>query len=112
MKARGAVVRSAPGSWEAVDLEFEEPRQGELLIRMVASGLCHSDDHLTTGDIPVGHYPMCGGHEGAGVVEKVGPNTPGYERAITSSCRSCPAAGGAGGAPRACRTCATSVRTC
>ncbi len=79
MHARGAVIRSAPGPWEVVDLEFDAPRQGELLVRMVASGLCHSDDHLSTGDIPVGRYPMCGGHEGAGVVEQVGPNTPGYE---------------------------------
>jgi len=39
---------------------------------MVASGLCHSDDHVATGDMPVRHLPMCGGHEGAGVVEMVG----------------------------------------
>ena len=60
-------------------MEFDDPRQGELLIRMTASGLCHSDDHVATGDIPVGKYPMCGGHEGAGIVEKVGPNTAGFE---------------------------------
>jgi S-(hydroxymethyl)glutathione dehydrogenase/alcohol dehydrogenase len=80
MLARGAVIRSAPGKWEVVDLEFEPPRHGELLLRMVASGLCHSDDHVSTGDIPVGKYPMCGGHEGAGIVEAVGPNTPGFEK--------------------------------
>jgi S-(hydroxymethyl)glutathione dehydrogenase/alcohol dehydrogenase len=45
---------------------------------MVASGLCHSDDHIATGDIPTGIYPIAGGHEGAGIVTKVGPNTPGY----------------------------------
>ena len=79
MKTRGAIIRSAPGKWEVVDIDLDEPRQDELLIKMTASGLCHSDDHVTTGDIPVGTYPMCGGHEGAGVVEKVGPNTPGFE---------------------------------
>src|SRR5262245_51675825 len=46
---------------------------------MVASGLCHSDDHVATGDIPVGVYPFAGGHEGAGIVAEVGPNTPGWE---------------------------------
>ena len=46
---------------------------------MVASGLCHSDDHIATGDIPVGIYPFAGGHEGAGIVESVGPNTKGFE---------------------------------
>ena len=42
-----------------------------MLIRFAAAGLCHSDDHLRTGDIPV-RYPIVGGHEGAGIVEEVG----------------------------------------
>ena len=46
---------------------------------MVASGLCHSDDHLATGDLPAGTYPMAGGHEGAGVVDKVGPDVENIE---------------------------------
>lgn len=84
MKTRAGVLMAAPekgtpGRWEVVEVDLEAPRQGELLIKMVASGLCHSDDHLTTGDIPFGTYPVCGGHEGAGVVEQIGPNTPGYE---------------------------------
>ncbi len=79
MKTRGAVIRSAPGEYEVVDLDLDEPRQGELMVKLAASGLCHSDDHIATGDIPVGVYPFCGGHEGSGRVEQVGPNTPGYE---------------------------------
>ncbi len=79
MKTRTAVIREAPGKWDIVECDVEEPRQGELLVKMVASGLCHSDDHLCTGDIPVAMYPMAGGHEGAGIVEQVGPNTPGWE---------------------------------
>lgn len=78
MRTRGAVVKQAPGTYEVVDIELDEPRQDELLVRMVASGLCHSDDHIATGDIPVAVYPFCGGHEGAGVVEQVGPHTPGW----------------------------------
>ena len=79
MKTKAAVMRQAPGEWEVVTLDVDKPRHGELMIKMVASGLCHSDDHIATGDIPVGIYPMAGGHEGAGVVEKVGPNTEGFE---------------------------------
>jgi S-(hydroxymethyl)glutathione dehydrogenase/alcohol dehydrogenase len=61
-----------------MDIEVEDPRQNELLVRMVASGLCHSDDHIATGDIKAGTYPFCGGHEGAGIIERVGPNTVGF----------------------------------
>ncbi|WP_127782187.1 NDMA-dependent alcohol dehydrogenase [Rhodococcus sp. X156] len=75
MQTRGAIIRQAPGKYEVVDLELDRPRQNELLVKMVASGLCHSDDHLATGDLPVGSYPFCGGHEGAGVVVEVGPHT-------------------------------------
>jgi NDMA-dependent alcohol dehydrogenase len=79
MKTKVGIITAAPGKWEIVEADLEEPRQGEIMLKMVASGLCHSDDHLATGDIPVGIYPMAGGHEGAGIVEKVGPNTPGFE---------------------------------
>lgn len=69
----------APGKWEIAEVDVAEPLQGELQLKMVASGLCHSDDHLSTGDIPLGGFPFAGGHEGAGIVEAVGPNTPGWE---------------------------------
>jgi S-(hydroxymethyl)glutathione dehydrogenase/alcohol dehydrogenase len=77
--SRGAVIRKAPGQFEVVNLQVDEPRQGEVRVKMVASGLCHSDDHLATGDMPVGMYPFCGGHEGGGIIESVGPSTPGFE---------------------------------
>src|SRR3954449_12502262 len=79
MHTRGAVIKEAPGTYEVVDLEVEDPRQGEIQVEMTASGLCHSDDHIATGDIPVGMYPFCGGHEGAGVVSAVGPHTPAWK---------------------------------
>jgi S-(hydroxymethyl)glutathione dehydrogenase/alcohol dehydrogenase len=72
MKTRAAVLREIGKDFEIVELDLDEPRAGEVLVRLEASGLCHSDDHLRTGDIPV-RYPIVGGHEGAGVVEKVGP---------------------------------------
>jgi S-(hydroxymethyl)glutathione dehydrogenase/alcohol dehydrogenase len=78
MRTRGAVLCEAPGAWEVLDIDLDAPRQGELQLSMVAAGLCHSDDHLTTGDVKAGRLPMAGGHEGAGIVEQVGPNTPGW----------------------------------
>lgn len=78
MKTRGAVITKAPGPFEVVDLDVDEPRQNEVRVKMVASGLCHSDDHISTGDLPVATYPFAGGHEGGGIVESVGPNTPGF----------------------------------
>src|SRR5271170_873945 len=71
MKTRAAVLRDVGKDWEIIELELDPPKDGEVLIRFVAAGLCHSDDHLRTGDIPV-RYPIVGGHEGAGIVEEVG----------------------------------------
>lgn len=81
MLTKAAALFSQPGKWEVVEVELEAPRQDELLIRMAAAGLCHSDDHILTGDLPVPPeaLPIVGGHEGAGIVEEVGPNTPGWE---------------------------------
>ena len=71
MNTRAAVLREMGKDWEIIDLDLDPPKDGEVLIRFVAAGLCHSDDHLRTGDIPV-RYPIVGGHEGAGIVEEVG----------------------------------------
>jgi NDMA-dependent alcohol dehydrogenase len=79
MRTRGAAIVAAPGTYQVIDIDLDEPRQGEILVQLVASGLCHSDDHVATGDIPVAIYPMCGGHEGAGIVKQVGPHTPGFQ---------------------------------
>jgi S-(hydroxymethyl)glutathione dehydrogenase/alcohol dehydrogenase len=79
MRTKAAVLMEQPGRWEVTDVDLDGPRQGELLIRMAAAGLCHSDDHGVTGDIPLTTLPMAGGHEGAGVVEEVGPGTPGWK---------------------------------
>ncbi|MDD9207389.1 NDMA-dependent alcohol dehydrogenase [Georgenia sp. 10Sc9-8] len=78
MKTQGAIIREVPGKYETAELELEEPRQGEITVKMVASGMCHTDDHIATGDMPFGMYPTCGGHEGVGVVVQVGPDTRGW----------------------------------
>lgn len=73
MKTKAAVLFSQPGKWEVTELDLDEPKANEVLLKIVAAGLCHSDDHMVTGDLPVTRLPMCGGHEGAGIVEAVGP---------------------------------------
>jgi NDMA-dependent alcohol dehydrogenase len=72
VRTRAAVLRELGKPFEITELDLDEPKTGEVLVRFAASGLCHSDDHLRTGDIPV-RFPIVGGHEGAGVVEAVGP---------------------------------------
>ncbi len=72
MNSRAAVLFESPGRYEVVDIEVDAPRDHEVLVRYTASGLCHSDVHFITGST-AGPMPFCGGHEGAGVVEAVGP---------------------------------------
>ena len=84
MRTRSAAITSQPTielprQFEVIDVDLEEPRHGELLVKMVASGLCRSDDHIASGSLDVPAYPYIGGHEGAGIVQQVGPNTSGYE---------------------------------
>jgi NDMA-dependent alcohol dehydrogenase len=95
MKTRAALLWEQPGKWEVASVDLDPPRAGEVLVRMEATGLCHSDDHFATGDIPVATLPFVGGHEGAGVVEEVGPGVtalqPG-DRIVTAfvpACGSC-----------------------
>ena len=79
IKTRSAVIRQVPGKFEIVELDLDEPGPGEVLVRMVATGLCHSDYHLASGSLRAETLPMCAGHEGAGVVERLGPDTHGVE---------------------------------
>ena len=71
MKTRAAILWEVGKDWSVEEIELDPPKKGEVLVRMVGSGLCHSDEHLLTGDLPFG-LPIIGGHEGAGVVEQVG----------------------------------------
>lgn len=79
MRTRAAVLRRAPGDWSVEDVELDEPKDGEILVEMVATGLCHSDDHISRGDMRVAHLPVVAGHEGGGVVRKIGPGVRGLE---------------------------------
>ncbi len=79
MYTRAAILRESPGKFEIVDVELDEPAKDEILVKMMASGLCHSDQHLRSGDSAASHYPFICGHEGAGVVQAVGPETAGWD---------------------------------
>jgi NDMA-dependent alcohol dehydrogenase len=75
MRTRAAVLRELNAPWSVEEIELDPPKQGEVLVKLAASGMCHSDEHVLTGDI-AGLCPgplMIGGHEGAGVVLEVGP---------------------------------------
>jgi NDMA-dependent alcohol dehydrogenase len=73
MQTKAAVLWDYGRDWEVDEMTLDDPREGEVLIRLAASGLCHSDEHLRIGDLPMEALPAIGGHEGAGVVEAVGP---------------------------------------
>lgn len=72
MKTKGAILRGAGQPWQIEEFELGDPVAGEVQVKLVSSGLCHSDHHLRTGDSPA-PFPVLGGHEGAGIVHKVGP---------------------------------------
>jgi NDMA-dependent alcohol dehydrogenase len=74
VKTQAAVLWEYGQDWQTEELELDDPREGEVMVRLAASGLCHSDEHVRVGDLPMQGLPAIGGHEGAGVVEKVGPS--------------------------------------
>ena len=71
MKTKAAVLWEVNTPWSVEEIDLDAPGPGEVLVKLAASGMCHSDEHLVTGDLPFG-LPIIGGHEGAGVVQDVG----------------------------------------
>ena len=72
MKIRAAVLEEFGTPLEVQELELAEPQAGEVLVRLVACGVCHTDLYTASGADPSGYSPTVLGHEGAGVVERVG----------------------------------------
>lgn len=72
MKTKAAVLHGIHEEWKIEEVELGDPVAGEVQVRLASSGLCHSDHHLRSGQSPA-PFPVVGGHEGAGVVVKVGP---------------------------------------
>jgi S-(hydroxymethyl)glutathione dehydrogenase/alcohol dehydrogenase len=72
MQIKAAVLREFGAPLEIEDVELAEPKAGEVLVRLVACGVCHTDLYTASGADPSGYAPTVLGHEGAGVVERVG----------------------------------------
>ena len=73
MKSRAAVAWEAGKPLEIEEVDVAAPKEGEVLVRIVATGVCHTDAYTLSGDDPEGLFPAILGHEGGGVVEEVGP---------------------------------------
>jgi S-(hydroxymethyl)glutathione dehydrogenase / alcohol dehydrogenase len=72
VKIRAAVLETFGAPLEVQELDLAEPGSGEVLVRLVACGVCHTDLYTASGADPSGYSPTVLGHEGAGVVERVG----------------------------------------
>ena len=79
MKIRAAVLERFGEPLEVQELELAEPQAGEVLVRLVACGVCHTDLYSASGADPSGYAPTVLGHEGAGVVEEVGEGVTGLQ---------------------------------
>jgi S-(hydroxymethyl)glutathione dehydrogenase / alcohol dehydrogenase len=95
VRIRAAVLERFGEPLEVQEVELAEPRAGEALVRLVACGVCHTDLYTASGADPSGYAPTVLGHEGAGVVERVGDGVrdvaPG-DRVVTlfsPQCREC-----------------------
>jgi S-(hydroxymethyl)glutathione dehydrogenase / alcohol dehydrogenase len=74
VKIRAAVLEEFGQPLRVQELDLEEPKSGEALVRLAACGVCHTDLYTASGADPTGYAPCVLGHEGAGVVEAVGPD--------------------------------------
>lgn len=72
MKAKAAVAWKAGDPLSIEEVDVQGPKAGEVLVRIVATGVCHTDAFTLSGDDPEGAFPVILGHEGGGVVEEVG----------------------------------------
>ena len=95
MKTRAAVAHKAGAPLTIEEVDLEGPREGEVLVEVKATGICHTDAFTLSGDDPEGVFPAILGHEGAGVVVDVGPGVSGLRKGdhviplYTPECRQC-----------------------
>jgi S-(hydroxymethyl)glutathione dehydrogenase / alcohol dehydrogenase len=95
MKVRAAVAWEAGKKLEIETVDLEGPREGEVLVEMKATGICHTDKYTLSGADPEGLFPAILGHEGAGVVVEVGPGVKSLKKddhvipLYTPECRQC-----------------------
>jgi len=96
MKTRAAVAVAAGKPLEIMEVDLEGPREGEVLVEIKATGICHTDEFTLSGADPEGIFPAILGHEGAGIVVDVGAGVTSLKKGdhviplYTPECRSCP----------------------
>ena len=112
-KVRGVIARAKGAPVELVAVQVPDPGPGEVLVRVLACGVCHTDLHYREGAIS-DEFPFLLGHEASGKVEAVGPTSPTWLRATSSSwpggLRAGSAARACGAAPGTASTAATPAR--
>src|SRR5213595_1766776 len=95
MRMRAAVLEEFGAPLVVQEVELAEPKAGEVLVRLEACGVCHTDMYTASGADPSGYAPTVLGHEGSGIVERVGPNVTSLragDRVVTlfsPQCREC-----------------------
>jgi S-(hydroxymethyl)glutathione dehydrogenase/alcohol dehydrogenase len=95
MRIRAAVLEEFGSALAVQEVELAEPQAGEVLVRLAACGVCHTDLYTASGADPSGYAPTVLGHEGAGVVERVGENVSSLRRGdhvvtlFSPQCREC-----------------------
>ncbi|MCB1474975.1 MAG: alcohol dehydrogenase catalytic domain-containing protein, partial [Rhodobiaceae bacterium] len=95
MDVRAAVAVEAGKPLEVTTVQLEGPREGEVLVEIKATGICHTDEFTLSGADPEGLFPAILGHEGAGVVVDVGPGVKTLKKGdhviplYTPECREC-----------------------
>lgn len=111
MRTKGALLWELNSPFRIDEIEIGDPVADEVQIRLHAAGMCHSDYHLTTGATPIA-LPALGGHEGAGVITKVGRNVTGLAEGDHVILAFIPPAANARRASRVTARCATAARCC
>ena len=71
MKTRAAIAMEAGKPLEIMEVDLDGPRAGEVLVEIMATGICHTDEFTLSGADPEGMFPAILGHEGAGIVREV-----------------------------------------
>jgi S-(hydroxymethyl)glutathione dehydrogenase/alcohol dehydrogenase len=95
MKTRAAIAFGAGKPLEIAEVDLEGPKAGEVLVEIMATGICHTDAFTLSGDDPEGAFPAILGHEGAGIVREIGAGVTSVKPGdhviplYTAECREC-----------------------
>ena len=95
MKTRAAIAYKAGAPLAIEEVDLEGPKAGEVLVEIMATGICHTDAFTLSGDDPEGAFPAILGHEGAGIVREIGAGVTSVQVGdhviplYTPECREC-----------------------